>query len=118
MNDWIFYGGLAALMIHELDAIQRSEWRFFLGWTRLDDERAYQIFMAAHFPLLVIILDLLPDRRFQIALDVFLIGHALAHYSLRNHRLIQFNNTFSRLWIYGGALTGCAHLYLLVVLSA
>jgi hypothetical protein len=113
VTDWVFYSGLAALMIHELDAIQREEWRFFLGWTQLDDERAYQIFAAAHFPVLLIIFDLLPDRRFQIALDIFLIGHALAHYSLRNCRRIRFNNTFSRLWIYGAAAAGCMHLVLL-----
>jgi hypothetical protein len=108
----VFLVGVSALLMHELDAIQQEEWRFFLGWAKLDDVSAYRIFAAAHFPLFVIILASLADGRFQAGMDVFLILHALAHFLLRNHRYIHFNNGFSRFWIYGGAAAAFTHLLL------
>ncbi|MDX2163421.1 MAG: DUF6713 family protein [bacterium] len=104
--------GLAALINHELDAIQQQEWRFFLGWTGLSDASAYRLFTAAHLPLMVGILAALPDARFQIGFDAFLILHAVAHFALRRHPAIHFNTGFSRLWIYGGAALGLVHLVL------
>jgi hypothetical protein len=110
----VFLVGVGALMLHELDAIRQQEWRFFFGWTGMDDASAYRLFTAVHLPLFVLIMALLPDARFQIGLDVFLILHALAHFILRNHPAIQFNNPFSRLWIYGGALVAIVHLILVM----
>lgn len=111
MTDILFLSGVCALIIHELDAIQQGEWRFFLGWTGMSDQTAYRLFTAAHFPLLIWILTSLSARPFQIGMDIFLVAHALAHTILRNHPLIRFNTRFSQLWIYGGALAGLAHLF-------
>ena len=111
MSDLFFLSGLSALLIHELEAIQQEEWRFFLGWTGMSDENAYRIFTAAHFPLLVWILASSSDRPFQIGMDIFLILHAVAHTVLRNHPLIRFNTRFSQFWIYGGTVAAIAHLF-------
>lgn len=112
MEQIIFLHGVAFLLLHELDAIERQEWRFFFGWTGLGDQNAYRLFTAAHLPLFGLILASLPDTRFQVGMDIFLVLHALAHYLLRNHRLIRFNNRFSQVWIYGGAALGIIHLLL------
>lgn len=111
MTDLLFLSGLCALIIHELDAIQQEEWRFFFGWTDMSDQTAYRIFAAAHFPLLIWILASYPARSFQIGMDLFLIAHAIVHTLLRNHPLIHFNTRFSQVWIYGGAVFAIAHLF-------
>jgi hypothetical protein len=50
----------------------------------------------------------------QIAVDTFAILHAGVHFGLRNHPLVAFGGSFSRLWIYGGALLGALHLVLVL----
>jgi len=109
--DLIFLCGLTCLIIHELDAIKQAEWRFFFAPFPVSDETAYRIFTALHAPLLVYFWNL-GAAWFQAAVDVFLIIHAALHWALRNHRYIQFNNGFSRVWIYGGAVFGLLHLLL------
>jgi hypothetical protein len=102
--------GLSALLLHELDAIQQQEWRFFFGWTGMSDTTAYRWFVAAHLPLILGLLAGLGLPVVQYGLAIFLILHAGAHTLLRNHPLIQFNGLFSRLWIYGGAVAGAVFL--------
>jgi hypothetical protein len=110
VEDLIFYSGIACLLIHELDAIQQHEWRFFFALSSINDKRAYHIFVALHLPLFVLIFWYLPSSTFQIGFDIFLMIHAGLHGLLRNHPLITFNNGFSRLWIWGGAVLGAIHL--------
>lgn len=112
----LFLIGLACLFLHELDAIQQQEWRFFLSWTGLNDTQAYRVFVTAHLPLFMLIIAYAGQRGFQMGMDVFLLAHALVHTLLRNHPHIQFNSAFSRLWIYGGAVFGALHLIELAVL--
>ncbi|HKL32571.1 MAG TPA: DUF6713 family protein [Tangfeifania sp.] len=35
MENIFFYFGLAALLVHEMDALKRNEWRIFLGLLKL-----------------------------------------------------------------------------------
>ena len=51
MIDLIFYLGIACLFTHELDAIQRHEWRIFPFLRKLKDETAFYIFTLLHIPL-------------------------------------------------------------------
>jgi hypothetical protein len=111
--DLIFVAMVSWLLIHELDAIQQHEWRFFFSWMPISDKAAYWLFTAAHAPLLILILWNLQSRGFQIGLDIFMIIHLGLHIGLRNHPLVTFNNTFSRVWIYGGAALAVLHLILL-----
>lgn len=109
--DLLFLINVAVLVIgHELDAIHKAEWRFFFAATPLSDENAYRLFTALHVPLVFLILWNLHSWRFQISFDLFLIVHAGLHWFLRKHPLVNFNNWFSWLWIYGGALLGAVHL--------
>ena len=101
------------LMGHELDAIQHHEWRFFFVLVPLSDQSAYRVFTLLHIPLFVFIIWNLRAPWFQVGFDVFLMIHAGAHWILRNHPKIKFNNWFSRLWIFGGAFLGGFHLVLL-----
>ena len=111
-TDLIFLIGLTLLLVHELDAIQQHEWRFFFAFTRLGDETACRLFTALHLPLFVFMLWNLSLPAFQIGFDLFLIIHAGVHWLLRNHPKITFNHWFSRQWIFGGAVMGIAHLAL------
>jgi hypothetical protein len=110
VGELLFLAGLAFLLAHELDAIDRGEWRFFFGFTPLSDVAAYRLFTALHVPLLVWMLANLNAPAFRVGFDLFLIVHAALHWLLRDHHHLQFNNSFSRLWIYGGALIGALHL--------
>lgn len=113
--DLIFLTGLACLFVHELDAIQQKEWRFFFAPFNLSDEHAYPLFIALHVPLFVLIVANVHTQSFQIGLDTFLIVHAMLHWLLRNHPHINFNNAFSRLWIFGGGALGAVHLIVLAL---
>ena len=101
------------VMGHELDAIYQQEWRFFFARLPIQDQTAYRIFTALHVPLFVLIIWFFQEFWFQVAFDLFLIIHAGLHWLLRHHPKVNFNNWFSQLWIYGGALLGFIHLLLL-----
>ncbi|MFZ4829117.1 MAG: DUF6713 family protein [Phototrophicaceae bacterium] len=112
-TEYVFLMGLVCLVLHELDAIQQKEWRFFFR-SFLADQTSYRLFVFLHFPLLLWILWALDSTQFQIGMSLFLVIHAGLHWVLRNHPLIQFENSFSRVWIYGGATFGLIHLILLL----
>lgn len=113
--DWTFMVGLSLFVLHELDAVQQQEWRFFFSWTGMSDTAAYRWFVAAHLPLMLGLLVSLSVPAVQYGLAGFLIFHAILHTLMRNHPLIHFNSLFSRVWIYGGALFGI--LFLLMAIS-
>lgn len=108
--DILFVLGIAFLFVHELDAIQKHEWRFFFALLPVSDRTAYCIFTAAHMPLFALIMWNVQSYLFQTGLDLFLIFHASLHWMLRNHPLVKFNDGFSRFWIFGGAVLGILHL--------
>ena len=116
VTDLLFMAGVSFIVVHELDAIYQHEWRFFFGATSLSDKAAYRLFTVLHVPLFIFIFWNLQDRSFQIGLDCFIIFHAGLHWALRNHRRVTFNNWFSRIWIYGGAILAATHLGLLLVI--
>lgn len=110
----LFYLVVGFLAIgHELDAIQQREWAFFFDPFPVSDETAYRLFVALHIPLFVWIAQNLMVPSFQIGFDLFVIAHAAVHWLLRNHAKINFNNWFSRFWIFGGAVLALCHLAIL-----
>lgn len=108
--DFLTIIGFSVLLLHELDAIQQQEWRFFFSWTGMSDTTAYRLFVAAHLPLILGLLAGMGQPIVQYGLAIFLILHAGAHTLLREHPLLRFNSLFSRLWIYGGAAAGALFL--------
>ncbi|MEM7132822.1 MAG: DUF6713 family protein [Chloroflexota bacterium] len=114
--DLLFLTALAFLLIgHELDAIRQREWRFFFASISVSDQAAYRIFTALHVPLVVAILWYMESFWLQASLDIFAIAHAGIHWLLRKHPLIDFDNGFSRFWIYGAAALGGIHLIGLMI---
>lgn len=99
------------LVIHELDAIHRHEWRFFFASVPVTDETAFRIFTALHVPALLIVFLFVQHPAFQQGFDVFAVAHAGAHLALRDHPKLDFETWFSRVWIYGGAVLGAVHLF-------
>jgi hypothetical protein len=117
--DLIFYLGLSFLFVHELDAIKRHEWRIFPGLSSFEDNLSYQLFVALHIPLFVLILWFLchPSAQinfwFRISIDSFLIIHFGLHHFLKSHGKYEFTQKFSKIIINLAALTGLIHLILL-----
>ena len=112
----LFLTGLCFVVIgHELDAIQNHEWRVFFAKVPIGDRTAYQIFTALHVPLAIWIFLVWQNPSFQFWFDIFLVAHGLVHWLLRNHSKVKFNNAFSRIWIFGGALIGLIHLNLVLL---
>lgn len=117
LADILFLASLTCLLIHELDAVQQAEGRFFFAWTGWSDKIIHQWFCAAHVPLFMLILLGLPSIAFRLGLAVFMLAHALAHLILRHHPLVHFNHWFSRLWIGAAAFFALLYLALMAQIS-
>ncbi len=78
----LFLFNLSLFLLHEMDAIRRSEWRLFIVLKDMEDSKAYKVFTFLHLFLYVIILSLLFSE-YQIIvfwfLDLFFIIHAILH---------------------------------------
>lgn len=117
--DLLFCVGVALLLTHELDAIQRHEWRIFPFICRLKDDTAYYVFTVLHVPLFVLLLWLMchPSENvrygFQVSMDVFFIVHLGLHQLLKSHPKYEFTGLFSRAIILLLAIAGFAHSGLL-----
>lgn len=115
----IFSVGLSLLIIHEMDAIRRREWRMFFGLSKFDDEPAYNIFSLLHIPLLVGILWGLfaaaETVRYYViwGLDLFFMIHFLLHLLFLKHKSNEFKSIFSWLVIVGLFITGLIHFLII-----
>lgn len=116
----LFWTGFAFLLSHELDAVAQSEWRLLPLLNLLADEPAYKVFVAAHVPLVVVLIWLFTNRsdtirwRSQLGFDAFLCAHALAHWLMSGDVEYTFHSPLSIAMIFGGGGVGLAHLLLLV----
>ncbi len=117
-TDFLFFINLSLLVIHELDAIRRKEWRLFVFLKGLDEELAYQIFALLHLPFLILIFWILTQASvssqfsFQVIVDIFLIIHLGLHLLFRDHEHNRFSGKFSKGIIQSMAFFGFAHLCL------
>lgn len=107
---------LALLSCHELDAIRHHEWRLFAFLNRLDDDTAYAVFAMLHIPFFGLFLWFVayPTAWFFTAADSFAIIHLGLHWWFRTDPRYEFQGFVSNLFIIGTALTGAAHLFLLI----
>ena len=116
----LFFFLLSLLMVHELDAIRRHEWRMFIILNKMDDERAFQVFAILHVPLLMVIFWFIAIPSaivvfwFQVGLDVFLIIHKFLHNSYQNHPNNEIDTIFSKRLIDLMAVVGFIHLVLIL----
>lgn len=116
--DPLFFLTLSLLFCHELDAIRHHEWRLFAFLNRLDNERAYRLFILLHIPLfgLVFWFVAYPAVGFVIFVDVFVMVHLGLHRWFRAHPHYEFQGFVSNLFIVGAAATGAGHLLLLLTI--
>jgi len=113
----LFLFNLSLFLLHEMDAIRRSEWRLFMVLKDMEDSKAYKVFAFLHLFLYVIILSLLFSE-YQIIvfwfLDLFFIIHAILHLFFEKHPRNEFKNTFSRAIIYPMGILAVVHIFFLI----
>lgn len=116
MGDLVFFVAASSLLLHEMDAIDKKEWRLLFVLRRLPDRGALRWFILLHMPLFVALLALVAaessptTRAIEGGVDVFLIGHAVLHEILSARGDASFASTFSRLLIWSAGLFGLVHL--------
>ncbi|MGC7928406.1 DUF6713 family protein [Lysinibacillus sp. VIII_CA] len=113
----LFLLNLSIFLLHEMDAIRRSEWRLFTVLKDMKDSKAYQVFIVIHLFLYVIILSLLFSPYQTITfwvLDIFFIIHTILHLLFERHPRNEFKNTFSRAIIYPMGFLATIHLFFLI----
>ena len=121
MGDLLFFIGVSSLLLHEMDAIDKKEWRLLFVLRRLPDEGALRWFILLHLPLFVGLLALVAagpsafTRWIEGGVDVFLVVHAGLHEKLSRGGDRAFANRFSRGLIWSAAGFGAAHLAYLVL---
>jgi hypothetical protein len=115
-DELVFFLGLSFLVTHELDAIQRHEWRMFPLTAPLPERTGYRVFTAAHLPLFLLLFWGLssPDDAVRVplmnGLSAFCVIHVGLHLLFLRHPLNQFASPFSWLLIGGAGLCGAADL--------
>ncbi len=107
--------------MHEMDAIDKKEWRLMFVLRKLPDEGALRWFIVLHLPLFVGLTALVAagpsstTRWIEGSVDAFLVVHALLHENLSRTGDKAFANSFSRWLIWSAGVFGAAHLaYLLL----
>ncbi len=121
VSDFLFFTAVSGLLLHEMDAIDKKEWRLLFVLRRLPDEGALPWFVLLHLPLFVALLALVAAapstaiRWVEAAVDTFLIVHAGLHERLSARGEYSFANSFSRWLIWGAAGFGAAHLVTLLI---
>lgn len=117
-NYLFFFTGLSLLLTHEMDAIRLGEWKMFLFFSSMEEQRGYTAFTAAHVPLYTLIFWGLfsgpggINDQLVLALDLFFIVHVGLHILFIRHPANQFRSLFSWALIGGAGLAGALDLLL------
>ena len=115
-GDVLFFVAMSLVLAHEMDAVDRKEWRLLFVLRRLPDAGALRWFIVLHLPLFVALLALVaaaestPIRWLESGVDAFLIVHAGLHERLAFRGERAFTNAFSRSLILGAAGFAVVHL--------
>lgn len=114
MGELLFFLGLSFILAHELDAIQRREWRIFPLLSRLDDTTGFAVFTVIHVPLLFLLLWELfaNDVNTSLAngMNIFFIVHIGLHLLALRHPQNEFTSVLSWSLILGAGLCGALAL--------
>lgn len=112
-----FYTAFILMLIHEMDAVRRHEWRVFPLLARIkDDERGYLLFSAIHIPLyLALFFALFPgeggvNHSATDGFAIFCIVHVALHLLFSKHPAYEFNNWYSWMLILGAGIAGAIDL--------
>ena len=120
-RDLLFYVAVSALLLHEMDAIDKQEWRILFVLRRLPDQGGLRWFISLHLPLFVALMLLVAAEDSATVswitggVDAFLIVHAGLHEGLGYRGERAFANVFSRSLIWLAAAVGAIHIGLMLV---
>lgn len=119
MSNFFFFLALCFILVHEMDAIQRREWRIFPFMSRLNDRVGFMVFTGIHLPLyLLLFWKLFGDSMHTlplglvIGLDTFFVVHIFLHLLLYRHPKNEFTSVFSWILIIGAGGSGLIDLIL------
>ena len=106
------------LLIHELDACHKGEWKMFKFLRKLNEKTQYLIFLYAHIPLLFFLFYYLwtvisfNNIILWVLVNTFLILHFAIHLRARKWESNVFQSFNSFVFIIGAAITGLLNLCL------
>lgn len=112
---------VAMFVLHELDAVQRREWRVFPLMRVLPDPKGYIVFVLTHLPLLCLIFwfgfysSTTVEFKFRLLFGLFSIVHIGLHKWFESHPAYEFKNPFSKLLIWGWGISGAVLLALMLL---
>jgi uncharacterized protein DUF6713 len=112
------YLALALIWTHELDAIDRHEWRVMPLLNALPDATAKRIFLWMHVPLMYLTILIAVAGPGSIGAGIltgFCVVHVGLHWLFRNHPANEFSGAGSQALILGAG--GFGALYWLVQLA-
>ena len=118
MNEQLYYLMFAFFMTHELDAIDKKEWRVFPLTAPLPEGMAKSVFIWAHVPLFILFLysgAANPSSFAAQVLSALAIVHVGLHWLFRKHPEYKFDSLTSRALIAGAGVFGALHLASLLV---
>lgn len=113
MADVFYWAMVAALFTHELDAMNRHEWRVLPLLRALPEEVGRNLFLLAHLPLFFAVFRFSgsgTDAPFAVGLSLFALVHVGLHWIYRCHPANEFNNPVSWLLICLPAVLASGHL--------
>lgn len=105
-------------LIHELDAVNKKEWRMFKYLQRFSDKTQYYIFLYAHLPLILFMLYYLwsvlnfNNYIMFLIVNLFSVFHLIIHIIALKWKSNVFSETYSLLIIIIIGTTGVINLLL------
>ena len=111
--DLLFFGMVGLLATHELDAVQKHEWRVLPLTSWMSDELGRIVFLVAHVPLFFLIAWVGAQGSMSppaFLLSGFSIVHIGLHWVFRNNPKYEFRGLISNSLIAGAGVFGGAHL--------
>ncbi|HOT46418.1 MAG TPA: hypothetical protein PLM53_16820 [Spirochaetota bacterium] len=118
LKNYLFILTISLLILHEMDAIRRKEWKLFVGLKDLPEERGYLVFSILHLPLCFIILYFIMNSDneyyylFTLVVNIFLIFHGGIHLLFRKKKDNEFAGTYSYVIIFLMSVLGAIQLAL------
>jgi hypothetical protein len=101
LKNYLFILNISLLILHEMDAIRRKEWRLFAVLKGMKEENGYLVFSLLHLPLCFIILYFIMNaggpnyQLFTLVINIFLIFHGVIHLLFRNKINNEFRGAYS-----------------------
>jgi hypothetical protein len=109
MIDW-YTLGISFLATHELDAVQRHEWRVLPLTSWMPESIGFPVFTLAHIPIFYLTYTMHRNQKFRKGLSIFKLVHVGLHIVFMGHPAYEFNNPLSWFLIAGAGVCGALHL--------